>query len=455
LTGWSPPGGAEPASRRAPFSSNPTVGERGRATQRRIFDAAMRCFDELGYERSTVTEITKAAGCSRAAFYQYFSGREELFRQVAAQAAEELSRSSELLGPVTPDEAGLHQLREWVARHNSIYDRFEPVFRAYDEAVELDEQVAGDTAVLTERYARQLRAKLTGASLPRSTETEVVTLVNRLVTRAKRLTDLMTTTSAHPALDEGRVVDAVADVIHRTLFGVSDVNARAAVAPDSARREPLSTAFLHLLDADPEPADLSPSAQRTFATMLEASQRTLLAKGFHRTRVSEITQAAGLSHGLFYHYFSGKEEVTRVLAIRGLRRLVEAYERMPPLGEAGALDPAELRGWLADYGASHAREARMIRVWIDSTGHDPALLADAAAGLEWARQWMADVLAPRGFGDPAADALVLVTLLELLGAFEPSTAEVEAVALCVERAFAGSAPGATPRPRRRRGAGAT
>jgi AcrR family transcriptional regulator len=171
--------------------------------------------------------------------------------------------------------------------------------------------------------------------------------------------------------------------------------------------------------------------------MLEASQETLLANGYHRTRVSAITAAAGQSHGIFYHYFSGKEEVTRVLALRALRRLVEAYARMPDMGDAGAFDPAELRRWLRDYGSSHAREAAMIRVWIDSTEHDPKLLADAAAGLEWARQWMADVLAPRGFGDPAADGLVLVTLLELLGAKEPTKQEVEAVAVCIERGLVG------------------
>jgi hypothetical protein len=83
----------------------------------------------------------------------------------------------------------------------------------------------------------------------------------------------------------------------------------------------------------------------------------------------------------------------------------------------------------------------MIRVWIDSTEHDAALLADATGGLEWARQWMADVLAPRGFGDPAADGFLLVTVLELLGAKAPSRQDVEAVALCIERGLVGSATG--------------
>jgi AcrR family transcriptional regulator len=251
----------------------------------------------------------------------------------------------------------------------------------------------------------------------------------------------MAVTPIASTLDEDRVARAITDVIHRTLFGVGPVNARAAVAPDDARREPLGATFLARIEEDPLRTDLNAAAQRTLGALLEASQTTLLANGYHRTRVSGITAAAGQSHGIFYHYFSGKQQVTEVLAMRALRHLVEAYGRMPALGDAGAFDPAELRRWLRDYGSSHAREAGMIRVWIDSTDHDRKLLADAAAGLEWARQWMADALAPRGFGDPAADGLVLVTLLELLGAEEPNPAEVDAVALCIERALVGRAGG--------------
>ena len=444
MTSWSPPGGAEPATRRAPFSSNPEVGERGRRSQQRIFDAAMQCFDELGYERSTVEKITKAAGCSRAAFYQYFSSKEELFRQVAGQATAELSESELSLGPVTPDQGGWDEIRQWVARHNTVYDRYEPLFRAYDAAVELDEQVAGDSALLSARYAREFRSKVDGSTLPDRAATSVITLLNKLVTRTKRLAGLMTATSPNPALDEERIATAVTDVIHRTLFGSNEVNARGSVPPESARREPLSTAFLQRVATEDLPTDLNATARRTLSTLLEASQATLLSNGYHRTRVSGITVAAGQSHGIFYHYFSGKEHVTQVLAMRALRHLVDAYAQMPDLGDAESFDPAELRRWLRQYGTSHAREAGMIRVWIDSTEHDVELLADAAAGLEWARQWMADMLTPRGFGDPAADGLLLVTVLELLGAHEPTRRDVESVALCIERGLLGRAVGARP-----------
>ena len=61
--------------RRAPFGDNPTVGLRGASTQRRILDAALEVFAEHGYHDARVELITEAAGCSRPAFYQYFSSQ--------------------------------------------------------------------------------------------------------------------------------------------------------------------------------------------------------------------------------------------------------------------------------------------------------------------------------------------------------------------------------------------
>src|SRR5919109_2440838 len=65
----------EPGSvqRRAPFSVNPEVGVRGQRAQQRILEAALQVFGEVGYHRCGVARITEVAGCSRAAFYQYFS----------------------------------------------------------------------------------------------------------------------------------------------------------------------------------------------------------------------------------------------------------------------------------------------------------------------------------------------------------------------------------------------
>src|SRR3954468_7471217 len=87
--------------RRAPFADNPAVGARGQRTQQRILDAALRAFGETGYDRTTLDRVAQLAGCSRVAIYQYFAGKDDLFRHLAGQVARQLRASVEAMLPVT------------------------------------------------------------------------------------------------------------------------------------------------------------------------------------------------------------------------------------------------------------------------------------------------------------------------------------------------------------------
>lgn len=68
-----------------------------------ILEAAVALFKELGYERSSMNELAKRLGGSKATLYGYFASKEELFRAVVqtvavshlAEAAAELQEVSE------------------------------------------------------------------------------------------------------------------------------------------------------------------------------------------------------------------------------------------------------------------------------------------------------------------------------------------------------------------------
>src|SRR5918995_5315923 len=137
---------ADVVVRRAPFSDNPRVGARGQRTQQRIVDAALRVFGEEGYHQCGVARITKLAGCSRVSFYQYFAGKEDVFRHLTGQVARQLGASTEALGTLTPDVEGWMAIRAWVARYADVYERYRPVFQAFQAAAESDEAVAGGAA---------------------------------------------------------------------------------------------------------------------------------------------------------------------------------------------------------------------------------------------------------------------------------------------------------------------
>ncbi|MFF1507804.1 TetR/AcrR family transcriptional regulator [Streptomyces sp. NPDC058326] len=72
-------------------------------TRVRIIDAARDLMRTAGLARTTTKEIAKAAGCSEAALYKYFAGKEELFLTVLE---ERLPRLGGLLGTLAADPGG-------------------------------------------------------------------------------------------------------------------------------------------------------------------------------------------------------------------------------------------------------------------------------------------------------------------------------------------------------------
>ena len=89
-----------------PFADSPVIGPRGLRTHQRVLDAALEAFAESGYDRTTLDRIAELAGCSRVTIYQYASGKDDLFRRLATQAAAQMWAAFEALEDVTPDASG-------------------------------------------------------------------------------------------------------------------------------------------------------------------------------------------------------------------------------------------------------------------------------------------------------------------------------------------------------------
>ncbi len=425
--------------RRAPFSDNPNVGLRGQRAQQRILHAALQVFGEVGYHPAGIVRITEVAGCSRASFYQYFSSKEDVFRHLAGQVARQLTASAETIGATTADRAGWQELRAWIERHGEIYARYEPVFQAFQAAVESDDAVASGSDRILRRHVAGLRGKLAGATLPPGQVDGVIELLLQCLTRAPRVSDVLRTAVPSATLRQSRVRDALTDVVHRTLFGLdSAVNVR----PSPKRRLPrvrLGAAVLDGLQADVQAArDLTGAGARTLSALLEAAHDVLIARGYHGTRVDDVTTAAGVSHGAFYRYFENKDHLVRLLAIRAMQRLSSAFDEIPDVaGDPGPASSAALRRWLRRYASTNATEAAIIRVWVDATADDPMLSLESAAALDWGRARMVRFLEPRGFGDVDTEALLLVVLIDAIGAHRRSPAAIEPAALIIERGLLG------------------
>ena len=432
-----PDGDPTSVQRRSPFAGSSQVGVRGRRAQQSILDASLQVFAEMGYHRCGVSRITKVAGCSRAAFYQYFSSKEDVFRHLAGQVARQLTASAESLDKITPDQAGWDTLRAWVDRHALIYERYEPVFRVYQAAADSDDAVAAGSSQTGARDVAIAQAKLTATTLPGRHVSDVIALLLNVMSWAPRMVQILQSAVPASSLPKSRIATALTDVAHRTMFGVDQgVNVR---PPPKRRlgRVPGGAALLERLQIDSAPKEFTTTGVRTVELLIETARDVLVRQGYHGTKVDDITAAAGVSHGAFYRYFENKDHIVRLVTVRALQQLNEAFVDVPDVVENPRSRSAAVQGWLRRYNATQASEAAMLRVWADATADDPLLALESAAALDWGRQRLVQFLEPRGFGDVEADALLMIPLLDAVGGMHRVPADVDAAALIFERGLLG------------------
>ena len=422
-----------PVVRRAPFSANPTVGPRGQRTQQRILDAALQVLREEGYHRCSVDRITRLAGCSRVTFYQYFSGKEDVFYRLTGVVAAEVRESVGALDPLTPDAAGRQSLRAWIAREAGIYHRYGPVFNAFGAAAAGTEAVAALGSSAGEQNIARIRSRVCAPSpAPRELKAVIALLLGCLA-RTFQLSGVLRG-AAPEEYPRERIEEALADVFHRALFGrLEGVNVHKPPRGTTPRLTfpPLTNEILTRGGISDE--HVSPTVE----TLLAAGRDVFLSRGYAGARIDDIVDAAGVSHGTFYQYFKNKNDLAHVLVLEAMRPLATAFVGMPVVSADTGIDAGALRRWLRVYNASHLHEAAMIRVWVDAQAQDASLGADAAPAIDWGRRRVAGFLHPRGFGDVEAEAVVMVALLDAFGSHARSSRVIDAVALIVQRGLLG------------------
>jgi AcrR family transcriptional regulator len=437
--------GTESVVRRAPFATNPFVGARGQRAQQRILEAALQVFGDVGYHECGVKRITELSGCSRASFYQYFSSKEDLFRHLAGRVARLLADSTDALGPITADRAGWESLHGWLVRYSAIYDPHEPVFTTFQTAATSDETVASGAARVAVRTFSGIRSQISGSELTSRLLDGVVRTVLDSVARVNRVASLLEGASlGGGAAARDRVDAAMADVIHRTLFG-TDAAVNVHAPPVPAAPEPAGPVAVPDVPDVPAVADelagdssLGPGALRTRALLIETGHKVFAEKGYYATRVADVVAAAGVSHGVFYRYFANKTQLFRILAERASERLRLTLAEIPPIagraGDGPGDDAATLRGWLRRYATTSTEEAAITAMWSEAMSRDARLGAVSAAAIESFRAICARFLEPRGFGDVEAEAIVLLVVIDAMTATRAATpGRVETIAQVVER----------------------
>lgn len=421
---------AEPVTRRAPFSDNPRVGARGQRTRQRILDAALQLFGEEGFHQCSIARISELASCSRVSFYQYFSGKEDVFASLAGQVARQISASTEAIDPLTPDGGGWDGLRAWVGRYGDIHARYGPIFQGLPSTFDDDEELTTAAVHLNDQSVARIRSKLSTSDLPPRQLDSLIALLLACLTRT--LDDAASLRAAAPeSYPRERVEVAFTNVMYRSLFGSDPVDVHAA-----SRSRPPRVDFgpdVGAMMLKEEAIRSGTDKRAALRALVENGRDVFVQRGYHATRVDDLAAAAGVSHGVFYRYFENKNELAIVLTVRAMRAVGDAFVGIPDLSTPNG---PELRRWFRRYNAAQSGEAAMIRVWVDAALEDARMRALSAAALDWGRRRMVPILRGGGAGvggDVDIEAVVLVALLGAFGSQARGAATVEAAANIVER----------------------
>jgi len=198
----------------------------GKKTMRKLLDAAMTVLEKRGYHAARVDDIVKVARTSHGTFYLYFANKEDLFRALLTDVAEEVATLAETLGPVTPDEAGYRELRGWLGRFSDLYVHYGPVIRAWTEA-----EVEGDDVG---RMGEQVLATVVAALIGRigeasdSDDVDPQVAALAIVAMIERLHYYLLSRQIDVPRDD--LLDTVATVLHVGVFGGSRRRRRRSVS---------------------------------------------------------------------------------------------------------------------------------------------------------------------------------------------------------------------------------
>ena len=400
--------------RRAPFGENPAVGARGTRTQQRILRAALDVFGQDGYHACRVERITAAAGCSRPSFYQYFSSKEDLFRQLAGEVARSLFTVIEEMGDITPDEAGWHSLRKFLSAYADLYESHWPVFATFNAARGSDALVESGAARVAARNSRMLASHIDAAAFKTDTPQVVAGILMNAVSRANRYRQLLEHIGPERAPDRERLLDSLTELLHRSLFGKRGggfIDHR----PAERRAVRVGRNVPGVTEAPAAGQRLGVAGRATRSKLLDAGTVVFASKGYHETRVDDIVDAAGTSHGTFYRYFENKDQVFRVIAGRSGRRVFSALGKVREI-EGTPSSPAftrRLRSWLETYAETYRREGPIFRIWVEALARDPELSGVTVDAMDALRGNLAAFLEQRGFGDVDTDGFLLLAILDL------------------------------------------
>ena len=429
--------------------SSPAIGARGATTRSRITEVSLELFGRLGYFDTSVDAIAKAAGVSRAALYQYFKGKDEIFLELLNECGSALFRVSRRIGPLGPDEVGFDNLNWWLGEWSWVFEKYSTMFVQWTAIASSDTKVRPEITRFVRSYNHRVAERLAASGLqgldPEVAAMTMTALVHRI--------NLFVHTDRAYGRSAKDAVDTLSVFLQLTLFPDTPpavlTSLRLHASTDPA-------ADLNALAVPDEPevaglsigertASLSKRAVATVTALADAGAAQFRTRGYRGTSVDDIVETADVARGTFYKYFSDKRDLLAAVAAEIYGAGMAFADRIAEVDPVA--DEITLRHWLATYVEFYDRYSGCIDAWAEGTTDDPTIvgigehgqvLMDIGAGRMLIRR-----RGPYPF-DPVVAALILRALVTrvpqaALDMPEPVVGEdvIELLMICIRRGFFG------------------
>jgi AcrR family transcriptional regulator len=405
-------------TRRAGYAptTNVGVGRRGLHTRDRILARAAELFLINGFHSTSLDTIAKAANASRATVYQYFAGKEDIFRELSVAAQRDVLTHSEELGELGPTGAGFDELHRWLADWADIYDAHAAVFAEFPGIGIPTGLSVIDVGAVAEAYQLMVTERLRREPLHGMDAHDAAAVLGRI----PHMVNLYRHRAMFPLPDRSVVSWSLTVALQLMLFPETpmDVFRAAAFTVKASASRPYAVVEPAAAIVEAAAVPLSPIAQ----DVLSVSSTLFAERGYYAVGMEEIASAAALSRATLYRYFSTKDRILAELTRRAVIEIEEHAATLPTM--AGSA----LTEWMSRYVRFHRSYRGVIRAWFDGTVAEQLSDAEIDHGINAIHGSVETLLAtaelPTGIEPQVAGAVfmaVLGRMTEPTGADAPDT----------------------------------
>ncbi|HVY10467.1 MAG TPA: TetR/AcrR family transcriptional regulator [Mycobacteriales bacterium] len=177
-----------------------------------LLEHSLAVLSRLGYAATRVEDICAAAGISRATFYRYFDGKEQVFDALIDLMMAEVLDTAAHLGAVTPDPAGRATLSRWLADLVDITERWGPLVDEVNLLRASNAEARSRAVAMTARFADLLGGRFADGGVtgvePRIAALAIIAMTDRTAHQVR---------TWNVDLDRSDVVDALATLAMKML----------------------------------------------------------------------------------------------------------------------------------------------------------------------------------------------------------------------------------------------